>query len=255
MLERLQKVLAAAGLGSRRKCEEWIAAGRVAVNGKTVTRLGVKVDPERDRIEVDGRPVRIPPKNKKVYLMLHKPKGYLSSVSDPFGRKTVIDLVRDVEARVYPVGRLDADTEGLLLLTDDGDFAHLLTHPRYGVPKTYLATVRGVPHGSLLERLRRGIRLEDGVTAPAQVEYEDVDLERDEAVIRVTIREGRKRQVRRMFEAIGHPVERLVRVAIGPVRLGTLPVGRYRPLSEKEVKLLRMAASRTHKLHNSRDGS
>jgi len=239
-MERLQKVLAAAGVGSRRKCEELILAGRVRVNGAVVTTLGTKVDPESAAIEVDGRPIL---HEKKTYLMFHKPKGVITSLSDPAGRQTVKDYLKGVRERVYPVGRLDYDTEGLLILTNDGELANRLMHPKYGVPKTYLATVRGVPDGGKLERLARGIRLEDGMTAPAEVEYEDVSPDMTEAVIRITVREGRKRQVRRMFEAIGHPVGRLKRIAYGPLALGGLPRGKIRPLSEEEIEALKRCAA------------
>jgi len=230
-MERLQKVLAQAGLGSRRKCEELISSGRVEVNGVKVTRPGIKVTPQ-DAITVDGRPIL---SERKVYVMFHKPKGVITSLSDPRGRRTVADYIKDLPERVYPVGRLDYDTEGLLLLTNDGDFAYRLTHPRFSVPKTYLATVKGVPHGTLLERLAAGIELEDGVTAPAEVEYYDMDDEGKQSVISITIREGRNRQVRRMFEAIGHPVVRLKRIAIGPLSLKGLPRGKHRSLAPEEL--------------------
>lgn len=239
-MERLQKVLAAAGLGSRRKCEEWILAGRVSVNGTVVTELGTKVDPESDAIEIDGRPIL---SEKKVYLMFHKPKGVITSLSDPKGRQTVKDYLRGVKERVYPVGRLDYDSEGLLLLTNDGELANRLMHPKFGVPKTYLATVRGVPDGGDLEKLASGIRLKDGMTRPAEAEYEDVAPDLKSAVIRITIREGRNRQVRRMFEAIGHPVGRLKRIGYGPLQLEGLARGKIRPLTDAETKALKEAAS------------
>ncbi len=239
MSERLQKVLAEAGIASRRKCEEIIAAGRVQVNGETVNTLGVKVDPSQDEITVDGRPVNL---ERKVYLMLHKPKGVITSAADPAGRKVVGDYLPGIKERVYPIGRLDYDTEGLLLLTNDGDFANLLTHPRHHVPRTYLATVKGTPHGSLLEKLQNGVELEDGMTAPAEVDYHDVNPEKNESVIKITIYEGRNRQVRRMFDAISFPVIRLKRVQFGPLTLGGLPRGKYRLLAPDEVKELRDSA-------------
>jgi len=238
-MERLQKVLAHAGVGSRRKCEELILAGRVRVNGAVVTKLGTKVNPESDAIEIDGRPIL---HEKKAYYMFHKPKGVITSLHDPAGRQTVKDYLKGVRERVYPVGRLDYDSEGLLILTNDGELANRLMHPKYGVPKTYLATVRGVPDGGKLERLARGIRLEDGVTAPADVEYEDVSPDFSSSVIRITVREGRKRQVRRMFEAIGHPVERLKRIAYGPLALDGLARGKVRPLSADEIAALKRCA-------------
>jgi len=247
-MERLQKVLAAAGVASRRKCEEIIAAGRVTVNGKTVTELGLKIDPTKDEIAVDGKKIA---KQQKVYLAFHKPKGVISSVKDPAGRQTVLDYMHGVKERVYPVGRLDYDTEGLILLTNDGEFANLLMHPRYHVPKTYLVHTKGVPHGEVLDKLRSGVMLDDGMTAPAEVEYADVDPDKREAVIQITIYEGRNRQVRRMFEAVGAPVVRLRRIRFGSVLLGGLPRGKWRRLTKEEVDELRnMAAKRREESHN-----
>ncbi|MBE0343928.1 rRNA pseudouridine synthase, partial [Paenibacillus sp. 28ISP30-2] len=182
-MERLQKILAQAGVASRRKCEELIQAGSVEVNGVTVTELGTKADPDQDIITVKGRPIKT---EKKIYLMMNKPKGVITSASDPEGRKIVSDYLKGVKERVYPVGRLDYDTEGLLLLTNDGEFANLLTHPKHHVPKTYVATVKGVPHGTELDKLKKGIVLEDGITAPAEVEYKDVDPNGKESVIQIT---------------------------------------------------------------------
>lgn len=238
-MERLQKVLAEAGIASRRKCEELITAGRVQVNDQVVTTLGVKVDASQDFIKVDGKPIR---KQSKVYLIFNKPKGVITSAEDPEGRKTVTDFFKHLKERVYPIGRLDYDTEGLLLLTNDGEFAHLLTHPKHHVPRTYLATVKGVPHGSLLDKLREGIKLEDGMTSPAEVEYQDVDPEKNETVIKITIYEGRNRQVRRMFEAIHHPVIKLKRIQFGPLQLSGVPRGKSRSLTPLEVNELRNAA-------------
>jgi len=240
-MERLQKAMAHAGVASRRKCEELIVQGRVAVNGKIVTELGYKVDPAVDVITVDGKPIQ---PERKVVILLNKPKGVITSVRDPEGRRTVMDYVRGVKERVYPVGRLDYDTEGLLLLTNDGALANLLMHPRHQVPKTYLATVKGIPHGDRLDKLRDGIELDDGVTAPAEVEYADVDLDRNRAVIAITIHEGRNRQVRRMMEAIGHEVIRLKRSRYGPLTLEGVPRGKYRVLKPEEVEELREAALR-----------
>ncbi len=234
-MERLQKVLAAAGIGSRRKCEQIIQEGRVQVNGETITELGTKVTPGTDAIMVDGRPIG---SEKKVYLMFHKPKGCITSVTDPGGRKTVMDFMKDVKERVYPVGRLDYETEGLLLLTNDGEFANRLTHPKFHVPKTYHATVKGVPHGSVLEQLARGIKLEDGMTAPAVVEYHDIAANEQESIISITIHEGRNRQVRRMFESVNYPVIRLKRVQYGSLTLHGLARSKYRTLTASEVKEL-----------------
>jgi len=247
-VERLQKILANAGVASRRKCEELIREGKVAVNDRIVRELGAKADPARDVITVNGKPIRL---EQKLYLMFHKPKGVITAMSDPRGRTTVKDYLKNVKERVYPVGRLDYDTEGLLLLTNDGDLAHKLTHPRHHVPKTYLATVEKVPHGSDLEKLMQGIELEDGLTAPAEAEYHDVDPDGKHATISITIYEGRNRQVRRMFEAIGHPVIRLKRVAFGGISLGGLQRGKYRKLTPEEVQILRNAAE--GKLNEAKD--
>lgn len=245
-LERLQKILAQAGVASRRKCEELILSGAVQVNGQTVTELGTKADPTEDVISVNGKIVQ---GENKLYLMFNKPKGVITSAKDPEGRKIVSDFLKGIKERVYPVGRLDYDTEGLLLLTNDGQFANMLTHPKHHVPKTYLATVKGVPHGAELDKLARGIQLEDGMTAPAEVEYYDVDPESKYATITITIHEGRNRQVRRMFEAIGHPVIRLKRTRFGELGLHNLQRGKFRQLTPKEVKDLLAIASKTHNIH------
>ncbi|MFB4322169.1 MULTISPECIES: pseudouridine synthase [Paenibacillus] len=238
-MERLQKIMAQAGVASRRKCEELILEGKVQVNGETVTELGTKADPAQDIITVSGKPIK---NEKKVYVMLNKPKGVITSASDPEGRKIVSDYLKGIKERVYPIGRLDYDTEGLLLLTNDGEFANLLSHPKYHVPKTYLATVKGVPHGTELDKLRRGIMLEDGMTSPAEVEYKDVDPDNKQSVISITIHEGRNRQVRRMFEAISHPVLRLKRISYGDLLLQNLKRGLYRHLTADEInQLLQMA--------------
>ncbi len=231
--ERLQKVLARVGLGSRRHCDELIADGRVLVNGD-VADLGRRVDPDRDRVEVDGVPIGVRP--GLVTYLLHKPVGVITTAADPEGRPTVVSLVPS-DPRVFPVGRLDADTEGLLLLTNDGDLAHRLTHPSFGVDKEYLAHVRGRPSRRALRRLREGVELDDGITAPAQVS------ELSPGLLRVTIHEGRNRQVRRMCEAVGHPVERLVRVRIGPLVDRSLKPGAWRPLAPDEVRALERAAA------------
>lgn len=246
IVERLQKVLAQAGIASRRKCEELILSGAVEVNGEVITTLGTKADPKVDEIKVNGKPIR---SEKKIYVMLNKPKGVITSAKDPQGRKVVSDFLPGIRERVYPVGRLDYDTEGLLLLTNDGEFANLLTHPKHHVPKTYYATVKGVPHGSALEKLQQGIMLEDGMTAPADIEYQDVKLEGNEATISITIHEGRNRQVRRMFEAIGHKVIKLKRVRFGGLVLEGLPRGKFRHLTEQEIKELLHEARKSHKVH------
>ncbi|AJY78015.1 pseudouridine synthase [Paenibacillus beijingensis] len=245
-MERLQKILAQAGVASRRKCEELIQSGQVEVNGQTVTELGTKADPSADIITVNGKPIR---SEKKVYLMMNKPKGVITSATDPQGRKVVTDYLEGIKERVYPIGRLDYDTEGLLLLTNDGEFANLLTHPSHHVPKTYLATVKGVPHGSALDQLKKGIKLEDGMTAPAEVEYYDVDPDNNSSTITITIYEGRNRQVRRMFDAISHPVVRLKRIRFGELGLQNMKRGRFRHLTPQEVKELKDAANKKSKAH------
>ncbi|MFD2332182.1 pseudouridine synthase [Cohnella sp. GCM10020058] len=244
MEERLQKILANAGVASRRKCEELIAAGKVTVNGEVVKELGVKADPSKDAIAVNGRKIK---SESKLYLLFNKPKGVITSMHDEKGRTVVTDFLKGVKERVYPVGRLDYDTEGLLLLTNDGELANLLTHPRHHVAKTYLATVERVPHGDALDKLQKGIKLEDGMTAPAEIEYHDVDPEGKQATISITIHEGRNRQVRRMFEAIHHPVIRLKRVSFGGLTLDNLQRGKYRKLSDAEVQSLRDAAKKAER--------
>lgn len=235
--ERLQKVLARAGLGSRRACDDLIAAGRVTVDG-TVAVLGTRVDPDAAHVAVDGTP--IPTRSDAVYYLLNKPPRVVTTASDPQGRATVLDLV-PTEPRVFPVGRLDYETEGLLVLTNDGDLAQLLAHPSHGVPKTYLAEVTGAPSAGAIRRLREGIELDDGVTAPARVRV--VQQHGDRSAVELTIHEGRKRQVRRMCEAVGHPVQRLVRTRIGRVRDDHLAPGEWRLLRPVEVRQLYADAS------------
>ncbi len=227
--ERLQKVLAVAGYGSRRICEELIADGRVTVNGEVAV-LGRRVDPEADLIEVNGH--RAPTRPGMVHYVVNKPRGVLSTAKDTHGRPTVVELV-PAEPRVFPVGRLDADTEGLLVLTNDGDLAQLLTHPSHGVEKEYLAHVTGGPlSAGAIRRLRDGVELDDGITAPAQVSQPEP------GVLRITIHEGRNRQVRRMCDAVGHPVQRLVRVRVGTLRDRHLKPGAWRHLTAEEVRAL-----------------
>lgn len=231
--ERVQKVLARAGIGSRRHCEELIEAGRVSVNGRVAT-LGDKVDIETDRVAVDG--VAIGTRPGLVYYLLNKPAGVVTSVGDPHGRTSVSDLVPS-EPRVHPVGRLDQDTEGLLLLTNDGDLTHRLTHPSFGVEKEYVAEVTGEPSRGDVRALREGVLLEDGMTAPAKVSLVGPN------VLRLTIHEGRNRQVRRMCEAVGHPVVRLVRTRIGPIADRRLAPGAWRTLAQDEVRALERAVT------------
>jgi len=234
-LVRLQKVLAERGVASRRGAEELIREGRVRVNGAVITELGHKVDPERDRIEVDGK--RIPPPPPKVYYLLYKPYGVITSLNDPRGRPTVRDLLRRVKLRIFPVGRLDWDAEGLLLLTNDGELAARLLHPRYQVPRVYLVKVRGLLEKGEVERLREGIPLEDGPSPSMKVTL--VRRTKNNTWLQVTLHEGRNRIVKRTFAAIGHPVMKLRRVAFGPLRIGGLRPGEYRALSSEEIKRLK----------------
>ena len=239
MRMRLQKVLAAAGVASRRASEKLICEGHVQVNGDVVTTLGVQADPERDAITVDGRRLRVPA--SKRYIKLHKPAGYLAVMRDDRGRPALLDLVPEAEG-LHPVGRLDLDSEGLVLLTDDGALTERLAHPRYEHTKEYLVLVDRTPPRSALRALETGIDLDDGRTAPAHVEIvRDTPFgraRRGQCWLRLVIHEGRKRQVRRMCEAIGHPVRRLIRVRLGPIELDDLPAGGWRPLSKLELDSL-----------------
>jgi 23S rRNA pseudouridine2605 synthase len=238
MLERLQKIISAAGIASRRAAEDIIIEGRVRVNGKVVSELGSKADPGKDHIKVDGKLIN--PRQPQTYIMLNKPAGYITTMSDPEKRPTVQDFMKGVRTRVYPVGRLDYNTEGMLLLTNDGDFAHLITHPSHELPKTYLVKVKGQLDDATLEKLAKGIYLDDGKTAPARVRK--VRREEANSWIEIAIYEGRKRQVRRMMDRVGHSVIRLKRVKIGPISLGDLPMGAYRHLTSDEVKTLQATA-------------
>jgi 23S rRNA pseudouridine2605 synthase len=232
---RLQKLIAGTGLASRRKAEALIAAGRVMVNGKTVTELGTKVDPMRDHVKVDGKHLSAP--QPFVYLMLNKPKNVVSTLDDPAGRTTVKDYLRGVSVRVFPVGRLDFDSEGLMLLTNNGELAQAMLHPRYHVPKTYLLKVKGVLTDEDIRTLEQGVRLEDGMTSPAQVKK--VRKVEANSWIEITIREGRKHQVKRMLEAVGHPVIKLLRIRMGSLSLGDLEPGEFRFLTDRETNTLR----------------
>ncbi len=233
--QRLQKVLARIGLGSRRVCEDLIAEGRVTVNGE-VAELGRRVDPEADEIAVDGAVMSTVVDG--VTYLLNKPAGVVTTAADTHGRPIVTELVPD-DPRVFPVGRLDLETEGLLLLTNDGDLAHRLTHPSFGVEKEYLAEVRGRPSRAAVRRLREGVELDDGLTAPAKASVPG------DGLVRITIHEGRNRQVRRMMEAIGHPLERLVRVRIGPLSDHSLKAGTWREVTQAELLDLQRAVRRT----------
>ena len=234
--ERLQKLLARAGIASRRAAEQLILAGRVSVDGRIVAELGAKADPEANDVKLDGERLRRPLPR---VLVLHKPDGVVTTLSDPEGRPTIRSCLPPGFARVFPVGRLDFHSSGVLLLTNDGELAARLLHPRYRIPRTYRVKLHGHPSPASLARLRHGVKLDDGVTAPAQVDVER--LLPAKAWLRITIREGRRREVRRMCEALGHPVDRLVRVRFGPVELGRLEPGRWRSLAEHEIDALRAA--------------
>src|SRR3954471_5412132 len=235
-MERLQKVIAHAGFASRRKAEEMILEGKVKVNGKVVKELGIKVS-SSDRVEVEGVPVE---KEEPVYFLFYKPRGVISSVNDEKGRKAVTDYFSEIKQRIYPVGRLDYDTSGVLLLTNDGECANLLMHPRNGIEKEYIAKIKGIPTRENLKSLERGIHLEDGKTAPARVKLISADNKKGTAIVQLTIHEGRNRQVRRMFEAIGHPVLKLRREKYAFLTLHGLKSGDARELTAHEVKQLRV---------------
>jgi len=235
--ERLQKILSEAGITSRRKAEKLILQGRVTVNGKVVSELGTKAILGKDDICVDGKAIKA--EAEKVVVALFKPRSCVTTLHDPQGRPTVADLVKSIPVRVYPVGRLDYDAEGLLLMTNDGELAHRLQHPRYKVPKTYLVKIRGHPRDEALGRLQQGIELEDGITAPAELQI--LEDEEKATWLTLTLREGRNHQVKRMCAAVGCPVLRLRRTKIGPIDLGNLQPGRSRRLKAREVRALRKA--------------
>jgi pseudouridine synthase len=236
MEERLQKFLAEAGVASRRKAEELIAAGKIKVNGKVVTELGTKIDPKKDEVlyldkKVSKKEVEL------VYIMLHKPEGYVTTAKEQFGRPGVMDLVRDVKERIFSVGRLDYDTSGLLLLTNDGDLTYKLTHPKHDVDKTYIAKLYGTPDDMDLQKFRRGVVIDGKQTKPAKMQI--IEKGERQSTVEIIIHEGRNRQVRKMCEAIKHPVAQLKRVATGDLTMGDLPKGKYRHLTPKEVKYLK----------------
>jgi 23S rRNA pseudouridine2605 synthase len=235
--ERLQKVLAAAGLGSRRQCEELIVTGRVEVDRQVVTELGTRVEADQQEVRVDGT---VLPRTRQLYYAVNKPDGVISTNRDPSGRPRVIDLVPKPDVRLFPVGRLDLHSEGLILLTNDGELANRLTHPRYGIQKTYRVTVAGCPEREVLDKLRRGIRLAEAwVRVPA---IKIKSRQKKSAVLEMVLEEGRNREIRRILAKVGHKVLRLERVAVGPVRLGNLEPGAYRVLSRQEIQALRKAA-------------
>lgn len=232
---RLQKFIAECGIASRRNAEKMIESGRVRVNGELVDYMGCVIDPERDIVEVDGREIKT--ESKKYYIMLHKPKNYVTTVSDDLGRPTVMHLVQDINARIYPVGRLDFDTSGLLIMTNDGEFANILTHPKHVVNKTYIARIDKPLEEDKLERLRAGITLDGVITSPAKAE--NIKRPQKGYEVKITIHEGRNRQVRRMLDAVGANVMSLKRISVGSLTLGNLPEGKWRKLSDAEINKLR----------------
>jgi pseudouridine synthase len=243
--ERLQKILSRAGISSRRKAEDFLREGRILVNGQVVRQLDFKADPSEDHIRVDGRLIkRLEP---RVYYLLNKPKGVLCTRSDPEGRPVITDLLRTVRGRVYPLGRLDANSEGLLILTNDGDFFQLMAHPSHQKSRTYHVKVRGFPAEKQIQQLRKGVDLSDGRTQPAKIDL--MEALKSNSWWRVVVKEGRNRLVRRMFERIHHPVLRLIRVKYGPLGLGELKPGQSRRLSREEVDLLLKSDTRSERTH------
>lgn len=238
-MERLQKVIAHSGVASRRKAEALILEGKVRVNGQVVKELGTKVN-SNDKIEVNGIPIE---REVPVYFMLYKPRGVISSVSDDKGRKVVTDFFPHIDKRIYPIGRLDYETSGLLLLTNDGEFANALMHPKYEIEKIYVAKLKGIPSREQIRQLERGIKLEDGVTSPAKIKLLSADKRKDTSIYEISIHEGRNRQVRRMFEAIGYNVLKLKRERYAFLDLKGLVTGEYRELLPHEVKQLRALAT------------
>ncbi len=233
MEERLQKYLAQCGVASRRKCEELILQGRVQVNGVTVTELGTKINPEKDKIKFDGKDIR--QAQKLVYILLNKPIGYVTTADDQFGRDTVLDLVK-VKERIVPVGRLDMYTSGALILTNDGDFVYQVTHPKHEIEKTYTVTIKGIVQNSEVEQLRNGIKIDDYITKPARVKILKTDTEKDISRLEITIHEGKNRQVRKMCEAVGRKVLALHRSKIGGIGVKDIELGKWRYLTANEVQ-------------------
>ena len=233
---RLEKYIATSGIASRRAVKKRILAGAVSVNSEPILVPGHPIDAETDVVEFEGK--RVEPLKERIYLMLNKPAGCITTRSDQRGRPTVMDLVRNLSDTIYPVGRLDLETEGLLLFTNDGDFAYRLLHPSHEIEKIYIAWVKGVPRDDVIQRLRRGVRIPSGTTAPAKVRQLKTSKDGRSTAFEVTIHEGKKRQVRMMFKAVGHPVIRLKRVQIGTLKLGHLPLGTYRLLTSEEVSEL-----------------
>lgn len=232
---RLQKLMAESGVASRRKCEEIIYSGKVKVNGILITEPGCKVDKDRDVIEVDGNIIKS--FDEKLYILLNKPGGYITSVKDQFGRSTVLDLLKGIDTRLFPMGRLDYDTEGLLIMTNDGELTYRITHPKYNIDKTYRALVHGEVSKDDIKAFQKGITIADYVTAPAKMEI--IRYSKGNSIVDITIHEGRNRQVRKMCSAIGHEVIRLKRIKIGEIKLGELKTGEWRYLSDLEIRYLK----------------
>ncbi|MCP2239267.1 MAG: Pseudouridylate synthase RsuA, specific for 16S rRNA U516 and 23S rRNA U2605 [Thermoanaerobacterium thermosaccharolyticum] len=233
-MERLQKYLAECGIASRRKSEQLILDGKIKVNGTVIKNLGIKIDPDKDIVEYDGRVVTKVQHN--IYIMLNKPTGFITTVKDQFGRPSVLDIIK-IKDRIYPVGRLDCDTSGLLLLTNDGDIANKLMHPKHEIDKVYIAKIRGIPDDKDLDRFRNGLLLDNRLTAKAKIEI--LKKINNDALVKIVIHEGRNRQIRRMCELIGHPVMTLKRIKIGDLELGNLKVGQWRYLNGEEVQYLK----------------
>ena len=231
---RLEKFLSESGIASRRDAKKYISAGRVSVNGERVLIPGTHIDPQKAEITFNGEPIHGKP--KRIYLMLNKPAGYVTTVRDERGRPTVMELVSDISERIYPVGRLDVDTEGLLLMTNDGDFAHRILHPSHETQKTYIAWVEGQPNQRAIQRLREGIEIEEGTITSAKINQ--IGKREGQTQFKVVIHEGKKRQIRRMFRTVGHDVVHLRRIGIGSLSLERLPIGKYRPLTPIEIKSL-----------------
>ena len=234
---RINKYIALCGVASRRKAEELILAGRVTVNDEVMTELSYKVDEENDIVKVDDKLIK--EENKLVYILLNKPEGYITTVKDQFDRPSVLDLVSDIKERVYPIGRLDYETSGLLLLTNDGDLTYKLTHPKHEVDKTYVARVKGKLTKEEIERFKTCLKIEDYTTAPAKLKVIKYDEQRDSSLLEIKIHEGKNRQVRKMCKAINHPVLRLRRSAMGKIKIGDCEIGKYRYLTEDEIKYLK----------------
>lgn len=232
---RLQKYMAKCGVASRRKSENIILEGRVKVNGKTITELGIKVDPDKDVVILDNKIIRMEKNN--VYIIINKPEGYVTTVSDQFNRPTVIDLIRSIDERIYPVGRLDYDTSGLLILTNDGNLTYKLTHPKHEINKEYIAKIKGIPNNKSLNEFKNGLKIEDYVTSKANIEI--IETYKQNSQVKIIIHEGKNRQVRKMCKKIGHPVIKLKRVAIGDLNIDKMKTGEWRFLTAKEVEYLK----------------